>query len=112
MSIWGFVIGTGIIWLLSALFVEPLARALTRRSKGLQSALDGESGTALTSESATEEISLGSFILADVMVLALAGLLLGLVLGWVFIGITWHARNWPGLIGFIVASIIGSAIHG
>ena len=113
MDILGFLIGTGIVWGLSALLVIPIARALTRRnSKRSQSSVEaGDSATAV-SQAQVEEIDTGYFILADVMVLGIAGLLLGLVLGWFFIGITWHARNWPGLIAFIVASLVGSALRG
>jgi len=113
MDILGFFIGTGIVWGLSALLVIPIAKALTRRnSKRSQLSVEaGDSATAVT-QAEIEEIDTGYYILADVMVLGVAGLLIGLVVGWFFIGITWQARNWPGLIAFIVASVVGSALRG
>jgi hypothetical protein len=111
MSILGILIGTGIVWGLTALLVVPLAKALTLHKHhwthppvGV-----GENGRTVTAE---EEIDTGYFILADVIVLSVAGLVIGWAVGWFFIGITWHAKNWPGLIAFIIASLIGSALHG
>ena len=111
MSIWGFILGTGIVWILTALLVIPLARAFTRSGRKRPQA-SAEGGPVVVEANAAPEIATGYFILADVVVLTIAGLLLGLVLGWFFIGITWQARSWPGLIAFIVASFLGSAMHG
>jgi hypothetical protein len=108
MDIWGFILGTGIMWILSAVVVTPLARAFTKSGRKTPQA-STESGQ-ITFDG--EEITTECFILAHVVVLTVAGLLLGLLLGWFFIGITWRGRNWPGLIAFIVASMVGSAMHG
>jgi hypothetical protein len=113
MNILDFVIGTGIVWGLSALLVIPIARALTRRkARQLRLSIGAAESATVASESQADEIDTGYYIMADVMVLGIAGLLLGLVFGWFFIGITWHAKSWPGLIAFIVASLVGFAIHG
>jgi hypothetical protein len=42
--------------------------------------------------------------------MCVAGFLLGLVSGSYFIGISWKARDWPGMIAFIIASAIGSSL--
>ena len=112
MGILDVLIGTGIVWGLSALLVIPIASALTRRkSKRPQLSIDGGQSATIGGEATGAEIDTGYYILADVMVLGVAGLMLGFIFGWFFIGITWHAKNWPGLIAFIVASLIGSAVH-
>jgi len=59
-----------------------------------------------------EQIPTGFYILADVIVMGVAGGLLGLISGYYFVGFSWKVRDWPGMIVFIVASLIGSAIHG
>jgi len=51
-----------------------------------------------------------AYILADVAVLTLAGFFMGAVSGYYFIGISWKARDWPGMIAFIVSSLVGSAL--
>jgi hypothetical protein len=94
MIIWGILIGTGIVWALSALLVIPIAKALTG-SRNIET---------------DAEIDTGYFILVDVLVLGIAGFLIGLLLGWFFIGISWQAKSWPGTIAFIVSSLIGSAM--
>jgi hypothetical protein len=96
MFIWGFLIGTGIIWGLSALLVTPIARALT-----------GPGGAATD-----DRIDTGYFILVDVLILGITGFIMGTLWGWYFIGIAWRARFWPGVIAFIVSSIIGCVMRG
>jgi hypothetical protein len=109
VSFLDIVIGTGIVWLLTALGTIPLARALTRRkTRTVTTPGTGESAVA----EAEGEIDTGYYILADVLVLGVAGLVIGWIAGWFFIGITWHAKNWPGLIAFIAASVVGSILHG
>jgi hypothetical protein len=51
------------------------------------------------------------YILADVIVMGAGGFLLGLLTGYFFIGISWRARDWPGMIVFIIASLVGSALY-
>ena len=61
---------------------------------------------------AEEQIPTGFYILADVIIMGVAGGFLGLISGYYFIGFSWKPRDWPGMIVFIVASLVGSLIHG
>ena len=49
-----------------------------------------------------------AFIIADVGVLGIAGLLIGLFTGWYFIGIAFNRYHWPGLLAFVIMSLLGS----
>ena len=112
MNLWSFIVGTAILWLLTGVVVIPLAKLLTknRANKSVQSYEGGQEAIAQTE--AEPEISTGYYILVHVLVLGIAGLIIGLVSGWFFIGITWQAKSWPGMIALIVASIAGAMIHG
>lgn len=59
-----------------------------------------------------EQIPNGFYILADVIIMGVAGGLLGLLSGYYFIGFSWKPRDWPGMMVFIIASLAGSYIHG
>jgi hypothetical protein len=61
---------------------------------------------------AEEVIPTGYYILADVIVLGVAGGLMGLISGYYLIGFSFKPKDWPGMIVFIVSSLIGSFIHG
>ena len=111
MSIWGIIIGTGIIWLLTALVVNPVAWALTR-AKNRQTQLSYNAGQTSVQVNEPTEISTGYYILVDVLVLGIAGLLLGYLAGWFFFGFAWEKKSWPGVIAFVATSIIGVLISG
>ncbi|MEW6376449.1 MAG: hypothetical protein AB1502_11765 [Thermodesulfobacteriota bacterium] len=53
-----------------------------------------------------------SYMLVDTLVLGSAGFLFGALLGWFFLGVSFNAKGWPGLIAFILMSIIGSSLRG
>jgi len=112
MNLWSFIVGTAILWLLTGLVVTPLARLLTNINsrKSAPPYSGGQGSVAQANEK--PEIATGYYILVDVLVLGIAGLIMGLVSGWFFIGITWQAKSWPGMIALIVASIAGAMIHG
>lgn len=131
MNVTGWIIGTLILWGLKLITI-PFARFIAGQkvrqpspespaSEG-ESALDdvsaeapeGVAGQAAskTPEKPQPEIPAGPYIIADVIVLGIAGLLLGLFTGSFFIGFSWKARDWPGMIAFIAASFVGSALHG
>jgi hypothetical protein len=112
MSILNIIIGTGIIWALTSLIVMPIARLLTNsRARALAHSQVDAQGALVTTQ-VKQEISIGYFILVDVLVLGIAGLIAGLAWGWFFIGIAWKAKSWPGMIAFMAASFIGATIHG
>ena len=107
----GILLGTGILWGLSAILVAPLTNYLVSR-KLTQPAYAHISGNM---EVATEQpefngLATRCYILVDTLVLGIAGFLFGAILGWYFIGISFNARGWPGMIAFIVASIMGASI--
>lgn len=110
MNLIGILIGTAILWGLTAIFVVPLTEWLVARRlrEPGYAHLDAEN---LDERSLKELQSLVNryFILADVLVLGIAGLLAGL-LGFWFIGISFEARGWPGMITFILTSIIVSSM--
>jgi len=112
MGFMNILIGTGILWLLNALVVVPLAQYMTIHTvKGRQ--ISYMPGQELAQQSTTElQVSTGYYILADVLVLGISGLILGLALGWFFIGISLDGKNWPGMIAFIAASFAGTIIRG
>lgn len=59
-----------------------------------------------------EQVPTGFYILADVIVLGIAGGLLGMFTGYYFIGFALKPRDWPGMMVFILASLVGSLLHG
>lgn len=108
----GIVIGTGLLWLLGFFVVRPLTKMLINRQLAPQPAygdlVQDENGLSQKAESLFTK----TYIMVDVGVMAAAGLLMGLITGWYFIGLSWKARDWPGLIVFIGLSFLGSYIHG
>ncbi|MFH1445895.1 MAG: hypothetical protein ABIG43_00590 [Chloroflexota bacterium] len=128
----GWIIGTLVLWGLKAITI-PFARAMSGKGQATDTPspgpapstevtrpevidqptpVDGQQPVPVAQKSAADDIPTGYYILADVIVLGVAGLLIGLVTGSYFIGISWKAKDWPGMIVFIIASLIGSAIHG
>lgn len=108
----GVLIGTGILWVLGLLVVSPLSKLLTKRKFAVQYV----NGSLPQDEQALSEKINGmytrNYILVDLIVLSTAGFLMGLLVGWYFIGISWKARDWPGLIAFIGLSFLGSFLYG
>jgi hypothetical protein len=102
-------IATIILWVISALFVVPLANYFVAR-KLQEPAFAHLSGDELDASQAEELKRLATkyYILADVFVLGIAGVIGGL-LGYRFIGISLEARGWPGIVAFIAASFVGSS---
>jgi len=104
MNFLSIAIPTGILWLLNGIIVEPLAHALTRRELG-DASTPQVSGEATENET-QKRVYLRNYILADVIVLGLAGFLAGL-LGYLLIGLAFRGRDWPGVIAFVLGSAIG-----
>lgn len=120
MNILSFIVGTAILWLLITFVSIPLARYLAQLGSG-EPAQAPPTGKKIepteeeisASENKKNEIDLiptGYFIVSDVLVLGIAGFLIGLVSGYYFIGISTKAKHWPGMIAFIIMSIVGATI--
>ena len=120
----GWIVGTLILWGLK-LIVTPFAKLLAGDKVKVaappapapsgDAALPADIGTPPAPAVPVEPqviIPTGYYILADVLVLGAAGLLLGLFTGMYFIGFSWRAKDWPGMITFILASLVGSAMAG
>jgi hypothetical protein len=106
------LVGTAILWGLTALVVVPLAQVLARQRQ--VGAVAGADQSLEESEVAETEGSIPTdcFITADVLVLSAAGLLVGLLSGYFFLGFAWGWKRWPGIICFIFCSLLGAALHG
>ena len=111
MSLEGILLGTLCMWALQLAVVAPLTAALVRHRLG-RPAYVHLSGTGLSEDLRAQFQSLqsGCFIVVDVIVLALAGLALGLMGFW-FIGFARKANAWPGVLAFIAASFIGLTLR-
>ena len=106
------LIGTAIVWILSAIFVAPLTAWLTRRRLAApEFALVREVELAPDAQARCDRVAKECYILADVAVLGVAGLIGGLM-GYWFIGISTKAIGWPGVLTFMVASFVGLGLRG
>ncbi len=106
------IIGTGVMWLLGLLVVNPLATYFAKRKfcQKYEGKLLPQDENIISAQ--FHSIYNRTYIITDVIVLSFSGFLMGLLVGWFFIGISWRARDWPGLITFIGLSVLGSFIHG
>ena len=138
---WSWVIGTAILWVLKLVTIPfakllagdrvkkvapvnpaptidagEVANAEVNPSSSFDVEKPAEEGTVPAPTPAPapseDQIPTGFYILADVIIMGVAGGLLGLISGYYFIGISWKPRDWPGMIVFIGASLLGSIIHG
>ena len=125
--IFGLLIGTAVIWALTYLIVMPISEFLTNRRIAKPTDviyLPQKTGT-IDSKSLEEIITSRTndypfrkeriynriFIITDVVVLGIAGFLMGFMIGWYFIGITWKARSIPAMLTFIGLSFAGAYLH-
>jgi hypothetical protein len=108
----GLIIGTGILWVLSALVVSPLTTYVLKQRlmKPAYSHIEINQADA-ASLPEVKSLAIQSYILVDTLVLATAGFLMGVTCGWYFIGISFEVKGWPGMIAFIGMSILGSSLH-
>ena len=108
----GVLIGTAILWGLTAVLVAPL----TNMSVGRSMAAAGVRAASLDQlpedkKKHWQGVATRHYIGWDVLVLGLAGLIGGLM-GFQFIGISMEAKSWPGMIAFIALSFFGVATTG
>lgn len=117
MTFEGILIGTAVLWGLSAFVVQPLTvylleNSLKKEPQYVHLLKEGGKEVKLSEGEERHINSLATkyFILSDTAVLGIAGFLIGVFSGYFFVGFTWEAKGWPGMIAFIASSIIGSAL--
>jgi hypothetical protein len=57
-----------------------------------------------------ERLNTKYYIITDVIVLGVAGLIGGLLGCW-FVGISFKAKGWPGIIAFVGLSLVGVSVR-
>lgn len=102
------LIPTLMLWVVTSLVVEPLARNWTVKQLKLVPNTDMKDFSG-EDKMRFEKVLTKKFILVDIAILGALGFVAGL-LGYWFIGISLNKKGWPGMIAFILASFIGSAI--
>ena len=107
----GILIGTAILWGLTALFVVPLTKLSLGRSMAVAGFKGGMDALPPEQKDHWARIAVRHYILWDIVVLGAAGVIGGLV-GYWFIGVSMETKSWPGVIAFAAMSFIGLAIHG
>lgn len=107
----GILIGTAILWIVSAVFVLPITNICVSRK------MVAEGVEALSIDSLTNEqkkywkgIATSYYILIDIVILGIVGFIGGL-LGFYFIGISLELKGWPGMLAFIFSSYLGLLVR-
>jgi hypothetical protein len=104
----GLLVGTAMVWGLTALVVAPLARLLGRKV-----AIEAAGADSMVDAMGSEEgVPTAAFIAAHVLVLGIAGLVLGWTTGSWLVGVAFKRSSWPGLISLMAASALGCCLHG
>lgn len=105
-----FLIPTLVLWGLTALVVEPLAQA-SFGSRLAEAGLAPERMASLSEDEQRkwQKIATQRYILWDVVIMGLAGLLGGLA-GYYLFGISLRVKGWPGMLTFIGASLLGVSL--
>jgi hypothetical protein len=106
----GLLIGTGILWVLNAVAVVPITGHLVRQ-KLLQPAYSGIDGETAANQPELASLAGRTYMMVDTIVLGTAGLLMGLFLGWFFLGFCGNLKGWPGLLAFMAMSFIGASVR-
>jgi hypothetical protein len=104
------LIGTAILWGLTSLIILPLTKmSFSRRIT--EEGLNETSISAMSEETKKQWQSIYNqyYMFWDVVVLGIVGLIGG-ILGYYFIGVSFEARGWPGMIAFIIASFVGLSL--
>ncbi|MCX7001510.1 MAG: hypothetical protein NT106_14640, partial [Candidatus Sumerlaeota bacterium] len=60
---------------------------------------------------AIDSVPAVAFILTHVFVMGVAGILFGAIAGIYFIGVSWKAKMWPGMIMLMATSLFGAALR-
>ena len=106
------LIGTAILWAIEAIIVLPLRDYIVKQ-KLLEPtyAHMTSDGEILANHPEYNSLATRWYMIVDTLVLGVVGFLLGVLLGWFFVGITTRARGWPGMIAFMVMSIMGASMR-
>ena len=106
----GIIIGTLTLWGVTALLVVPLTNLSLARSMA-SAGVDASAELPEEQKTYWEQVAGRHFVLWHIVVLAMAGLVGGL-LGYFFIGFATSTKGWPGMIAFIAMSFLGCAASG
>ncbi len=117
MNILGFIIGTIVMGILTYGIAVPLSRAFAG-ANALNLVEAEVAGTEVAGSmdgkrkapDAVDLVPTGTFIVTHVIVMGIAGLLLGGIFGIYFIGVAWKAKLWPGMIALILASMVTASL--
>ena len=109
----GIIIGTAILWGLTALIINPLVDSLVR-SRMTSEGVYAESIAELSPEERGywERVETRIYIMCDIIILGIAGFIAGFGFGYFLIGISLNVKGWPGMIAFIGCSYVGSVMRG
>jgi hypothetical protein len=106
----GILIGTAILWVLSAVLVVPLTNGCVKREMVAAGVAPGTvSQLPLAEQRRWRRIATVYYILWDILVLGGAGFVGGL-LGFWFVGISFEPKGWPGILAFVGASFLGLSL--
>jgi hypothetical protein len=98
-----FLIATAILWGLNAVLVQPLTLAMVRWKLNNPAYAHLMQLAPEAAQAEVGRLATKIFILVDVVVMFVAGLLAGLA-GYPLIGIARNPKAWPGMLVLIVAS--------
>lgn len=97
----GWIIGTALLWIVTYICVNPVARHIAthrlrkRRVSSHESKIDPQS------------IPDRYFMFSGALIFTILGFLVGLLFGTYFIGLSWKKRHLPGVVALILASFAG-----
>ncbi len=105
-----FLIPTLVLWITNAFLVTPLAQKLSLQTVKIPSGTDTKSLGAETKKEIARVFT-KKYVMLDICILGIMGFIGGL-LGYFFIGVSFEAKGWPGMIAFILASFMGFCAKG
>lgn len=105
-----FLIPTLMLWIINALLVMPLAQKWTLKAANIPQGADIKNLGEETQRK-IKRILVRKYIIMDIIILGIAGFIGGL-LGYFFVGVSFEAKGWPGMVAFILASFIGFSAKG
>jgi hypothetical protein len=108
----GFIIGMAILWGLTLIVINPLVNYIVDNKMREEGVFVDEFGALPPDEQKYWEKYAGrTYIMVDMLVLGVAGFLMGYILGLWLIGISFSAKGWPGMLAFIALSFLGASLR-